>query len=125
VLDAIGPNLSGDLTRAEKECSTGATDPHASFRLFHNGKRDKVPNYPETFEEAREWVKVRERETGVAPKTVANPVKGLLFDLENSTITRAVRDEDNNLVEMTYCAVTGSVLRKKITKACDDSRANP
>jgi hypothetical protein len=48
-----------------------------------------------------------------------------LFDLENSTITRAVRAEDNNLVEMTYCAVTGSVLRKKVTKACDDSRANP
>jgi hypothetical protein len=88
-------------------------------------KVDKVPNYPETFEEAREWVKVRERETGVAPRTVANPVKGVLFDLENSTITRAVRDEDNNLVEMTYCAVTGSVLRKKDKKACDDSRANP
>ena len=81
-----------------------------------------MPNYPETFEEAKEWVKVRERETGVAPWAVANPMKGLLFDLENSTITRVVRDEDNNLVEMTYCAITGSVRRKKVTKACDDSR---
>ena len=40
----------------------------------------------------------------MASRTVANPVKGLLFDFENSTITKAVWDEDNNLVEMTYCA---------------------
>lgn len=78
-------------------------------------KGNKVPNHPETFEEAREWAKVRARETGMAPRTVANPVKGLLFDLENSTITRAVWDEDNNLVEMTYCAVTGNVLKKTVT----------
>ena len=32
------------------------------------------------------------------------------------TVTRAVWDEDNNLVEMTYCAVTGGVLSKKVTK---------
>ena len=47
---------------------------------------------------------------------VPNPTKGLTFDLENSTVTRAVWDEDNNLVEMTYCAVTGGVLGKKVTK---------
>ena len=51
-----------------------------------------------------------------SPKSVANPLKGLFFDLDNSTVTRAVWDEDNNLVEMTYCAVTGGVLSKKITK---------
>ena len=125
MLDAIGPDLSGPLTRADKECSRGVRHRTLVLDFFTMEKVDKVPNYPETFEEAREWVKVRERETGVAPRTVANPVKGVLFDLENSTITRAVRDEDNNLVEMTYCAVTGSVLRKKDKKACDDSRANP
>lgn len=81
-----------------------------------------MPNHPETFEDAREWAKVRERETGVAPSTVANPVKGLLFDLENSTVTKAVWDEDKNLVEMTYCAITGSVLSKKITKFRDIKR---
>ena len=31
-------------------------------------------------------------------------------------------DEDNNRVEMTYCAITGSVLNKKITKARDIKR---
>ena len=78
-----------------------------------------MPSLPETFEEATEWAKARERETGEMPRTVANPMKGLLFDLENSTVTKAVWDEDNNLVEMTYCAITGNVLNKKITKARD------
>ena len=50
------------------------------------------------------------------PATISNPTKGLLFDLKNSTFTRAVWDDDNNLVEMTYCALTGNVLAKKITK---------
>ena len=70
----------------------------------------------ETFEEAQAWAKMREAETGEAPKSVANPLKGLFFDLDNSTVTRAVWDEDNNLVEMTYCAITGGVLSKKVTK---------
>ena len=77
---------------------------------------EKMPNEPETFEEAQAWAKMREAETGVAPKSVANPFKGLSFDLVNSTVTRALWDEDNNLVEMTYCAVTGGVLSKKVTK---------
>ena len=71
---------------------------------------------PETFEEALAWAKVRCAETGIMPATVSNPTKGLLFDLKNSTFTRAVWDDDNNLVEMTYCALTGNVLAKKITK---------
>ena len=78
---------------------------------------EKMPNDPETFEEAQAWAKMREAETGVVPKCVANPLKGLLFDLDKSTVTRAVWDEDNNLVEMTYCAVTGGVLSKKVTKS--------
>jgi len=57
-----------------------------------------------------------EAKTGPGPKIVSNPIKGLYFDLENSTVTRAVWDEDNNLVEMTYCAVTGGVLKKKVIK---------
>ena len=75
-----------------------------------------MPNDPETFEEAQAWAKMCEAETGVAPKSVANPLKGLFFDLDKSTFTRAVWDEDNNLVEMTYCAITGGVLSKKVTK---------
>ena len=71
---------------------------------------------PGTFEEARVWAKTREAEIGVAPKSVANPSKGLLFDLENSTVTKAVWDDDDNLIEMTYCAITGGVLCKKVTK---------
>jgi hypothetical protein len=43
-------------------------------------------------------------------------LKGLFFDLENSTVTKALWDEDNNLVEMTYCAITGGVLSKKVTQ---------
>ena len=58
------------------------------------------------------------------PRIVTNPVKHLLFDLENSTITKAVWDEDNNLLEMTYCAITGNVLNKKITKARDISASS-
>ena len=76
----------------------------------------KMPNDPETFEEAQAWARTREAETGVAPKSVANSLKGLSFDLENSTVTRGLWDEDNNLVEMTYCAITGGVLSKKVTK---------
>ena len=76
-----------------------------------------MPNDPETFEEAQAWAKMREAETGVAPKSVANPLRGLFFDLDKSTFTRAVWDEDNNLVEMTYCVVTGGVLSKKVTKS--------
>jgi hypothetical protein len=81
-----------------------------------------LPSLPETFEEAREWAKAREQETGEMPRIAANPMKRLLFDLENSTVTKAVWDEDNNLVEMTYCAITGRVLNKKITKAPDIKR---
>lgn len=77
---------------------------------------EKIERDPETFEEALVWAKMRESETGIAPKSVANPLKGLFFDLENSTITKGLFDEDNNLVEMTYCAVTGGVLGKKVTK---------
>jgi hypothetical protein len=77
---------------------------------------EKMPNDPETFEEAQAWAKMCEAETGVGPKSVANPSKGLVFDLENSTVTKALWDEDNNLVEMTYCTVTGGVLSKKVTK---------
>lgn len=79
-------------------------------------ERNKMPNHPQTFEEAQEWAKIRAAETGETPKSAANPSKGLFFDLENSTVTRAVWDEDNNLVEITYCAVTGSVLKKNVTK---------
>lgn len=75
-----------------------------------------MPNAPETFEEARSWAEAREAETGERPKSVSNPVKGLFFDLENSTVTRSVWDQDDNLIEMTYCAVTGDVLRKRITR---------
>ena len=77
---------------------------------------EKMPKDPETFEEAQAWAKRREAETGIAPKSVASPLKGLFFDLDKSTVTRAVWDEDSNLVEMTYCAVTGGVLSKKVTK---------
>ena len=75
-----------------------------------------MPSLPETFEEATEWAKAREQETGEMPRIVADPMKRLLFDLENSTVSKAVWDEDSNLVEMTYCAVTGGVLSKKVTK---------
>ena len=80
-----------------------------------------MPSLPETFEEATEWAKAHEQETGEMPRIVANPMS-LLFDLENSTVTKAVWDEDNNLVEMTYSAITGRVLNKKITKARDIKR---
>jgi hypothetical protein len=76
----------------------------------------KRPNYPETFEQALAWAKMSEAETGEMPKIVSNPFKGLSFDLQNSTVTRGVWDEDDNLVEMTYCAVTGRALKKKVTK---------
>jgi hypothetical protein len=79
-------------------------------------QNSKKPNLPETFEEALAWAKTRGAEAGETPTTVSNPTKGLFFDLENSTLTRAVWDEDNNLVEITYCAVTGSVLKKTVTK---------
>ena len=75
-----------------------------------------APDPPETFEEALAWAKTRCAETGSVPTTVYNPSKGLLFDLKNSTVTKSVWDEDNNLVEMTYCAVTGNVLAKRIAK---------
>ena len=81
-----------------------------------------MPSLAETFEEAREWAKAREQETGEMPRIVANPMKRLLFDLENYTVTKAVWDEDKNLVEMTYRAITGRVLNKKITKARDIKR---
>ena len=79
------------------------------------GKNDQ-PDYPETFEQALAWSKMRSAETGETPPIVSNPSKGLTFDLQNSTITRGVWDEDNNLVEMTYCAVTGDVLKKNVSK---------
>jgi hypothetical protein len=71
---------------------------------------------PETFEEALAWAKSYEAESGKRLNIIANPSKRLSFDLENSTVTRAVWDEDNNLIEMTYCARTGRVLGKKVTK---------
>jgi hypothetical protein len=73
-------------------------------------------NKPETFEEALAWAQSYEAESGKPLDVVANPAKGLSFDLKNSTVTRAVWDEDSNLVEMTYCARTGRVLGKKVTK---------
>jgi hypothetical protein len=76
----------------------------------------KTATEPETFEEALAWVKICEAETGQRPRVVTNTSKGLSFDLENSTVTRSVWDEDDNLVEMTYCAVTGRVLGKRVTK---------
>jgi hypothetical protein len=76
----------------------------------------KTPPQPETFEEALAWVKVCEAETGQRPSVVTNTSKGLSFDLENSIVTRSVWDEDDNLVEMTYCASTGRVLGKRVTK---------
>ena len=79
-------------------------------------QNSKETDPPETFEQALAWAKMREAETGETPTTVSNPTKALVFDLENSTVTRAVWDEDNNLVEMTYCAVTGDVIKKKVTK---------
>jgi hypothetical protein len=80
-------------------------------------QNSKKPSLPETFEEALAWAKTCGAETGETPATVSNPTKGLVFDLENSTLTRVVWDEDNNLVEMTYCASTGSVLKKVVTKS--------
>ena len=77
---------------------------------------NKAPPQPETFEEALAWAKLCEAETGRRPSIVTNTSKGLAFDLENSTVTRSVWDEDDNLIEMTYCAVTGRVLGKKVTK---------
>jgi hypothetical protein len=77
-----------------------------------NEKRGK----PETFEEALAWAQSYEAESGKRLDVVANPTRGLSFDLKNSTVTRAVWDEDNNLIEMTYCARTGRVLGKKVTK---------
>ncbi len=74
-------------------------------------------NEPETFEQAQAWAEAREAETGERPKSVTNYLRGLFFDLENSTVTKSVRDQYHNLVEMTYCAHTGSVLRKKVTKS--------
>jgi len=60
--------------------------------------------------------KMRAAESGKMPQIVSNPSKGLTFDVANSTITRGVWDDDNNLVEMTYCALTGNVLKKNVTK---------
>ncbi len=80
------------------------------------GEESQAPDYPETFEQALAWAKMRAAETGKMPLIVSNPSKGLTFDLENSTTTREVWDEDNNLVEMTYSALTGGVLQKKVTK---------
>ena len=80
-------------------------------------EESKKPNYPETFEQTLEWAKARGAETGETPTAVSNPAKGLSFDLERATVTKAVCDEDNNLVEMTYCAVTGAVLKKRVTKS--------
>ena len=79
------------------------------------GEESQAPDYPETFEQALAWAKMRTAETGETPRIVSNPRKGLTFDLENSTVTR-VWDEDNNLVEMTYCSVTGDVLKKNVFK---------
>jgi len=79
-------------------------------------QNSKQTDLPETFEQGLAWAKTRGAETGETSKKVSNPTKGLFFDLENSTVTRAVWDEDNNFVEITYCAVTGSVLKKKVTK---------
>ena len=80
------------------------------------GEESQAPDYPETLEQAFAWAKMRAAETGKMLQIVSNPSKALTFDLENSTITREVWDEDNNLVEMTYCALTGDVLQKKVIK---------
>lgn len=85
-----------------------------TYRIRMITEESPAPDYPETFEQALAWAKLRTAETGETPRIVSNPSKGLTFDLENSTVTRGVRDEDNNLVEMTYCAVTGDVLKKNV-----------
>jgi hypothetical protein len=81
-----------------------------------NGVEDLSYELPWTFEEAVAWAKKHTGETGERPTTVANPSAGLVFDLKNATVTRALFDEDNNLIGVTYCAVTGRVLNKQITK---------
>ena len=81
-----------------------------------NGAKDLSDELPRTFEEAIAWAKTRAGETGEMATTIANPTAGLVFDLKNATITHTVFDEDNNIIEMTYCAVTGRVLNKQITK---------
>jgi hypothetical protein len=80
------------------------------------GDESQAPDYPETFEQALAWAKMRTAETGEMPLIVSNRSKVLTFDLGNSTVTRGVWDEDNNLVEMTYCGVTGNVLRKNVIR---------
>lgn len=81
-----------------------------------NGAKDLSDELPRTFEEAIAWAKTRAGETGEMATTIANPTAGLVFDLKNATITHTVFDEDNNIIEMTYCAVTGRVLNKQVTK---------
>ena len=79
-------------------------------------KNSEQTDLPETFEQGLAWAKSAGRKQVKRQKKVSNPTKGLFFDLESFTVTRAVWDEDNNFVEITYCAVTGSVLKKKVTK---------
>ena len=81
-----------------------------------NGAKDLSDELPRTFEEAIAWAKTRAGETCEMATTIANPTAGLVFDLKNATITHTVFDEDNNIIEMTYCAVTGRVLNKQVTK---------
>ena len=85
-----------------------------TYRVRMIGEESQARDYAETFEQALAWAKMRTAETGEMPLIVSNPSKGLTFDLANSTVTRGVWDEDNNLVEMTYCAVTGDVLKKNV-----------
>jgi hypothetical protein len=77
------------------------------------GEESQAPDYPETFEQALAWAKMRTAETGETPRIVSNPSKGLTFDLKNSTVTRGVWDEDNNLVEMTLCRHRGCAQEKR------------
>jgi hypothetical protein len=57
------------------------------------GEESHPPDYPETFEQALAWAKMRAAESGKMPQIVSNPSK-----------------------EMTYCALTGNVLKKSVTK---------
>ena len=74
---------------------------------------------PRTFEEAIAWAKTRAGETGEMATTIANPTAGLVFDLKNATITHTVFDEDNNIIEMTYCACPEQTSYKAHWKQAD------
>ena len=76
-----------------------------------------IDQLPRRFEEALAWAKKCVAETGEMPTTISNPTAGLVFDLEKATITRAVWDEDNNLVEIDLLRGYWSCAKKADHKA--------